>query len=120
MKTLIARNRWFESFSGCFNCHVPQAICKKWVQKKEQGKWERLSNASCQFDNIIMLMVITAMLEGKDWMIKMINNWVEGCGVENQEQLYKWYGQKVDWGGIEASRLVQVFYRLAKGIEEQA
>ena len=74
MKTLMARNRWFESFSGCFNCHVPQAIYKKWVQKKEQGKWERLSNASCQFDNIIMLMVITAMLEGKDWMIKMINN----------------------------------------------
>jgi len=121
MKTLMAQKRWFAMFSCCFDCHVPQAICQKWVQKKEQGKWERLSNASCQFDNIIMPMVITAMLEGKDWMIKMIQDWVEGCGVElgNQEQMYKWFGQKVDWGGIEASRLVQVFYRLAKGIETE-
>jgi len=64
--------------------------------------------------------VITAMLEGEDWMIEMINGWVEESGVENQEQLYKWYGQKVDWGGIEASRLVQVFYRLAKGLKEDS
>lgn len=77
---------------------------------------------SCQFDNIVMPTVMTAMLEGKDWIIRMIKDWVEESGVEfgNQEQMYKWYRQKVDWGGIKASRLVQVFYRLAKGIEEQA
>jgi len=50
-------------------------------------------------------------------MIKMINGWVEENGVEEQEELYKLYGQKVDWGGIEASRLIQMFYRLAKGIK---
>ena len=62
---------------------------------------------------------MTAMLEGKDWMIQMIQSWVEEGRAEfgNQEQMYRWYRQKVDWGGIEASRLVQVFYRLAKGIE---
>ena len=55
-------------------------------------------------------------------MIEMIQSWVEGCGVElgNQEQMYKWYRQKVDWGGIEATRLVQMFYKLAKGIEDRA
>ena len=73
MKTLMARNRWFESFLGCFNCYVLQAICKKWVQKKEQGKWER-SEMSCQFDNIVMPTVMTAMLEGKDWIIRMIKD----------------------------------------------
>jgi hypothetical protein len=98
---------------------VPQAICQKWVQKKEQGRWERLSGVSCQFDGIIMPMVMTAMLEGEDWMIEMIQSWVEESGVElgNQEQMYRWYGQKVEWGGIEASRLIQVFYRIAKKME---
>ena len=64
---------------------------------------------------------MTAMLEGKDWMIKMILSWAEEGKVEleNREQLYQWFGQKIDWGGIEASRLVQVFYRLAKGLEEE-
>ena len=66
-------------------------------------------------------MVITAMLEGKDWMIETIQSWVKNCGVElgNQEQMYKWYGQKVVWGDIEASILVQMFYKLAKGLEEK-
>ena len=93
----------------------------KWIQKREQGRQDRLSNVSCQFDNIIMPMVMTAMLEGKDWMISMIQSCVEESGVEfgNQEQMYKWYRQKIDQGGIEASRLVQMFYKLAKGIETE-
>jgi RecQ family ATP-dependent DNA helicase len=119
MKTLMKEKRWFALFSCCFDCHVPQAICQKWVQKKEQGRWERLSGVSCQFDSIIMLVVMTAMLEGEDWMIEMIQSWVEESGVEfgNLEQMYRWYGQKVEWGGIEASRLIQVFYRIAKRME---
>ena len=41
---------------------------------------------------------MTAMLEGKDWMIAMIQSWVEESRVEfgNQEQMYRWYRQKVD------------------------
>jgi superfamily II DNA helicase RecQ len=118
MKRLMKEKRWFASFSCCFDCHVPQAICQKWVQKKEQGRWEQ-SGMSCQFDSIVMPTVIAAMLEGEDWMIEMIQSWVEESGVEfgDQEQMYKWYGQKVEWGGIEASRLIQVFYRIAKGIK---
>jgi hypothetical protein len=118
MKRLMKEKRWFASFSCCFDCHVPQAICQKWVQKKEQERWEQ-SGMSCQFNSIIMPTVIAAMLEGEDWMIEMIQSWVEESEVElgNQEQMYRWYGQKVEWGGIEASRLIQVFYRIAKGME---
>lgn len=117
MKALMAKKRQFESFSYYFDCHVPQAMYQKQVQK-EQGKWG-YNSTSYQFDNIIIPMVMTAMLEGKDWMIMIIKNQVEESGIEfgNQEQMYRWFGQKIDWGSIEASRLVQVFYRLAKGIE---
>lgn len=118
MRKLMKDNRWFGLFSCCFDCHVPQAICQKWVQKKEQGRWE-WSGMSCQFDGIIMPTVMAAMLEGKDWMVEMIHKCAEESGVENKEQLYKWYGQKVEWGGIEATRLVQMFYRIAKGMEEK-
>ena len=60
---------------------------------------------------------MTAMMEGKDQMIKMINGWVEENEVEEQEELYKLYRQKVDQRGIKALRLIQMFYRLAKGIK---
>jgi hypothetical protein len=48
MKRLMKDKHWFALFSCCFDCHVPQAICQKWVQKKEQGRWEWLSGVSCQ------------------------------------------------------------------------
>jgi hypothetical protein len=73
MKRLMQKGRWFGAFSCCFNCHVPQAICQKWVQKKEQGRWERLNGVSCQFEGIIMPTVIIAMLESKDWIVEMIH-----------------------------------------------
>jgi len=59
-----------------------------------------LSSVSCQFDNIIMPMVIIAMLEGKDWMIEMIQGWAEESGIDldlgSKEELYKWFGQNVE------------------------
>jgi hypothetical protein len=52
-------------------------------------------------------------------MIEIIQSLVEKSGVElgNQEQMYRWYREKVEWGGIEASRLIQVFYRIVKGMK---
>ena len=119
MKKLMGRDHLFERFSCCYDCHVPQDICEKWIEKKEEGRWER-GKRSCQFDNIIMPTVMTAMMEGKDWMIEIINGWIEKNGVKEKEQMYKLYGRKVYWGGIEVSNLIITFYRLVKGMEERA
>jgi len=43
--------------------------------------------------------------------------------IQDQEEwkddiaVYKWLGKKVKWGGIEVSKLVQVFYKIAKSLE---
>ena len=37
--------------------------------------------------------------------------------VEIKRGILKWFGQKVIWGSIEASILLQVFYRLSVGLE---
>ena len=34
-----------------------------------------------------------------------------------QEEVFKWLGQKLIWGGIEVSKLVQVFYRFVTAWE---
>ena len=36
---------------------------------------------------------------------------------EVKRGILKWFGQKVIWGSIEASVLLQVFYRLSVGLE---
>lgn len=39
--------------------------------------------------------------------------WTEADRVarDQDDQVYAWFGQKVRWGGIEATRLVPVFYQ---------
>ena len=45
--------------------------------------------------------------------------WAREGGIEvtREEDVFRWLGQKIIWGGIEVSRLVQVFYRFEKGRE---
>jgi hypothetical protein len=47
IQTLMKENHWFALYSCCYDCHVPQAICQKWAQKKEQGRWEWLKGVDC-------------------------------------------------------------------------
>ena len=121
IQTLMKENHWFALYSCCYDCHVPQAICQKWAQKKEQGRWDWLKGVDCQFKGIIMPMVITAIWEGEDWMVEMIMNWIKESRVEvgDQEQMCWWLGQKVEWGGIEVTRLIQVFYRIVRGMQSR-
>ena len=37
---------------------------------------------------------------------------------EVRRAMLKWFGQKMDWGPIEASVLIQAFYYLTVGLEE--
>ena len=76
MRKKIRDKRMFAPFSCCYNCHVPQSICAKWVAA-ENGKWERVAQGKCQFEGIIMLLVISAITKGTEQMYNMIKWRVE-------------------------------------------
>ena len=40
----------------------------------------------------------------------------QGINEQDEMQVYKWFGQKVEWGGMEVSKSVQVFHRVVKGL----
>jgi hypothetical protein len=106
----------YERFSSCYYCGVPQAICKQWVQKGGQGWWERDINGSCQYKGVLIGVVATLLAEGEDEAVEEVYKWIRGLGVEVEDigAIYKWLGERVKWGGIEATRMVQVFYKLAR------
>lgn len=121
MKTLMRDKHLFGPYSCCFDCHAPQEICHKWVAKeghKGRGKWERIASNKCQFDEIIMPTVISVMREGEDETQAVIINHIRQQGIDefDKMQVNKWFGQKVEWGGMEVSRLVQVFHQVVKDI----
>jgi hypothetical protein len=108
----------FENFSGCFWCHVPQAICQHWTQN-EQGRWKRVDGADCQFKGIVMPAFISMLHVQEKWLMGVLR---EEMGRDQHEwsddiAVYKWLGKKMEWGGIEGSKLVWVFHKIAKALE---
>jgi hypothetical protein len=108
----------FVAYSCCFTCYAPQAICQGWEHKEGQsGKW-KATGKECQFKDIIMPVVVCMLCED-DWARAEFTNWATegGINTKDPEEVMRWLGQKIIWGGIEVSRLVQLFYRLEKGRE---
>jgi superfamily II DNA helicase RecQ len=109
----------FAPYSCCFKCYAPQAICQAWEGREGQsGKWKS-TGKRCQFKDIIMPVVICMLGAGEDWTRHDFASWAREGGVDvtDKEEVFRWLGQKLIWGGIEVSKLVQVFYRFAKGQE---
>ena len=65
-----------------------------------------------------MPLVISGIAEGTDQIYNMIKEQMEGSGIKfgDWEEMYKWFGQKEEWGGIEVSRLAQMFYRIVRDL----
>jgi hypothetical protein len=117
LKKKMADEKWFEGFSCCYHCHVPQAMCQRWQQKSEQGWWEEVGGVKCQFGDIVIPGVYSMLNRGGSEEVWRLNEWAAAEGVDLSKDLNevcKWFGKKVEWGGIEGSRMLQVFFVLAK------
>jgi hypothetical protein len=56
----------FAPYSCCFKCYAPQAICQAWEGREGQsGKW-KFTSKRCQFQDIIMPVVVCMLCEGED------------------------------------------------------
>lgn len=58
-----------------------------------------------------MPVVVCMFREGSSEAGQLYSRWVTECGVgeKDAEDVLRWFGQKVIWGGVEGSRLCQVF-----------
>jgi hypothetical protein len=45
-----------------------------------------------------------------------MKEWIRmhGVDVNDEKQAWKWLAERIEWGGIEATRMAQVFYRLTR------
>jgi hypothetical protein len=51
----------------------------------------------------------------------LYSQWIaeSGIGANNEEDVLRWFGQKVIWGGVEGSKLCQVFWEFSKIIHRE-
>ena len=94
-------------FSGCYQCGIPQAICQRWKQKEEQGWFQRVEGVKCQYQGVVIPVVTVIWYKGDCQGENIVREWMEidRVDIKDEEKVYRWFGQRVKWGGIEGSKL---------------
>ena len=110
----------YEKYSCCFQCGLPQEICWRYEQAS-QGFWQLDSNKKCQLAEVAMptmfgLAIARGDSVGKS-MIQRMNE--EGVNEDVDEEVNKWLGGKIRWGGLESNRMTRDFYRVVVEVERE-
>jgi len=104
----IQKGLKFERFSCCYHCGIPQGICDQWQQMEETGWWEAVAEGRCQYFGLVVEVVCTLFTKGNDEEVEEVYHWMKRMGVDiyRKASVHRWYGKRVEWGGLEASGLV--------------
>jgi hypothetical protein len=79
------------------------------------GGYRRNNIIRCQYPGVIIPVVAVIWRVADPGKTRAINEWIRQdlVDIEEEEEVFKWFGRKIRWGGIEASKLCKVFYFLA-------
>jgi hypothetical protein len=119
--TAVRDKKSMEGYSCCMYCFVPQYICQHWKAKSQDGRWEEDASKECQFKGVIIEGFWSMMfIRGPAGVMEWLKEWSyrDGYDIDDDEGCLRWLGKKVEWGGIEANKLIQAFTFMAKEVEE--
>ena len=114
IKSLI---RW-ERFSCCFECGVPQAICKGFKSTADGG-WEKRSDGSCQYKEVLIASIASIWAKWDDEFTHWVQRRMVDEGARGElrfEEVVEWFGKKIRWGGVESNKMCQVFWEFLEYI----
>lgn len=112
--------RRFEAYSACFECGMPQSMCRRWTVDDEDGRRFSESRRRCQYKGVLGGMFVGMMVQFGDEAAEGIGRMMEADGLKVEEGplepdiLFPWLGELVEWGGMQASRMCRVVYRMSQ------
>jgi hypothetical protein len=113
MEIEMFRKKQFESFTGCFDCGMPQWICQRWrVMDDDGGRFERVQEGYCQYKGLLLRVYVGLMVRFQEEAISIEEMMTEEGYSGVWEEQYGWFRGLIKWGGLQSSRLCRVCYRL--------
>lgn len=115
----------FALYSACFQCGLPQAVCRRWEAASDDGRLFRaIRGRGCQYKGLLIRVFVAQRVQDiQKWEVRI----AEMMGLEKVDMgrwqevkmVYEWLGQLIEWGGrrgggIQASRICQVIVRLER------
>jgi hypothetical protein len=107
---------FFDDFSGCMCCQVPQAICNRWTSSPSatlrRPSWiKTVPVQACQFKDVLVPAALSILQTSR--LKNSIQQWISGHprrGGESGHDM-KWLGRKERFGSIEGSYLCELLVR---------
>jgi len=126
--TLFKEKVQWARFSGCFECGLPQEICSRFEANIGQGGWRIRVDGRCQYAGVLVGAVFSVWTRFQQAFGDFIeeemeqSGWVERTEKEKEigpgiEDIIKWFGKKVRWGGIESNQMCLGFYKFIKEVD---
>lgn len=98
---------------GCAGCGVPRVLCERW---QWGGRWEE-STGQCQYAGVMVPTMMAMAALGRAEGRGQVGAWLRQDGLDprgDEGEVFRWFGKKVWWEGVEAGQAVLVFMMLAR------
>ncbi|KAK4233032.1 hypothetical protein C8A03DRAFT_19808 [Achaetomium macrosporum] len=114
--------RW-EAYSCCFDCGVPQEICRRYESRGAAGGFRRVEGRACQYPGVLMRTVVSLWGAAGVAGAKRLYGWMRAQGATVDEDdidgWIRWMGRKVRWGGLESNEMCRMAVQLWRWRQEQ-
>jgi len=104
-------------YSACFDCYLPQELCRKWSSRGGRGFIRNKAEESYSYpDFVIPIFVVGLSIEGfsSGYLDRLRNDGI----TRGTREEYLYLGRKMDWGEIETNRLFVEFSLALKVVLE--
>jgi hypothetical protein len=105
--------RAVQADGGCAECGVPRVLCERW----QWGGRREESTGRCQYAGVMVSTMIAVAALGRVEGRGRVGAWLRRDGLDprgDEREVFRWFGKKVPWEGVEAGQAVTVFMMLAR------
>ncbi|MCJ1387147.1 hypothetical protein MMC17_010276, partial [Xylographa soralifera] len=106
-----------ERYGGCTDCFVPQEWCNRWEARvdeagKELGGWKARGNGAekCKFMDLILGGLAINHIKAGYTKGLRARMQAQGLDLERDDELLRYFGQKVTWGGLKTWVILKEFW----------
>lgn len=122
LKKFLQQRKKIEDFGACFQCMLPQELCRRWEEDLD-GNWQQRADSQCQYPGIILSTFACALSQHDNRMGEIIQEegylgQVPAAGSTRDEhlQLWAWLGERIKWARVDSIRLCHIYFKIKEEI----
>jgi superfamily II DNA helicase RecQ len=115
-------------YSCCYDCMLPQAICKSFEVNIVDGGYRKQAGRQCQYRGVLGKIMVIAMMKNEEQAYEALEQAMEEDGMASRIPMeevggffracVEWGSEKKRWGGIEGNKISWIIGRLIGNISK--